>query len=155
MKLNYTFAAVALFVVLLIAAASNANGEDGARIALGHTAANSELPMGEIGYEHRGWELAASQIGEGDTKRGEQDTVPIYSLSHVVRPSWRFLGATNYYRIGVAYVDGSPLVGDTNFRLGIGLEWKVMQLEYFHYSSAGIHETNTGIDGVQLRLLIP
>lgn len=153
--MKWTAVGVVGFIVLLLFASCNARAHDGARISLGYTVANSERPMGEIGYEYQGWELAAALIGEGKTKRGYQDTVPVYSLSHLVRPSWHILGATNYYRIGVSYVDGSPLVGKANFRLGVGLDWEVIQLEYFHYSSAGINETNSGIDGLQLRYLIP
>lgn len=157
MKFNKTSAAVAAFIVVLIFAvySASSNAENGPRVSLGYSIINSELPFGEIGYEYNGWEVAASQWGSGKTKKGYQDPVNIYSLSHVVRPRWGVLGATNYYRIGVSYVDDSPLVGDTNFRLGIGLEWDHVQLEYFHYSSAGIHETNTGIDGIQLRLKLP
>lgn len=153
--MKWTILGVAAFIVLLILASGNARAEDGVRISLGHTLVNSEVTTGEVSFEYRGWEVAAALLGEGPTKRGDQDLVPVYSVSHVVRPSWRFMGATNYYRIGVAYVDGSPLVGTGNFRLGIGLEWRVVQLEYFHYSSAGINEINSGIDGIQLRYKIP
>lgn len=154
MKIKPTMVAVIVFIVVLVFAAYNARAEDGARISLGYTAANSTLPIGEIGYEYKGWEVAASLIGVGDTKNGEQKEVPVYSLSYITRPNWSFLGGRNYYRLGVSYVNGSPLVGDTNFRLGVGLEYKVFQVEYFHYSSAGIHQPNTGIDGIQLRFKI-
>jgi len=149
--MNFTKIAVIAFIVILILAAYDARAEDGWRVSLGHTAANSSMAFGSIGYEYKGIEIDATQIGHGSTKRGDQGTVNIFSLSHLVRPDWTFLGGKNYYRIGVSYQDGSPLVGDTNFRLGVGLEWKVFQVEYIHYSSAGIHRPNTGIDGIQLR----
>ena len=151
--MNKTSAAVLLFIVVLLFAASNAFAD--AKIALGKTAFNSSNTVGEIGWEFRDWEITAGLIGEGETKRGDQGVVPVYSFSKLVKPDWSFLGAKNYYRIGVAYVDGSPLVGNTNFRLGVGLAWKVASIEYVHYSSAGIHDTNTGIDIIMLRMNLP
>ena len=160
--MNWTRVLVALFIITLLFATYSAYGSEGspetnngARVSLGYSLINSELPFGEIGYEYNNWEVAASAYGEGKTKNGRQDVAYIYSLSHVVRPDWYVFNARNYYRIGVAYVDDSPLVGDTNFRLGIGMEWKLFAVEYFHYSSAGIHDVNTGIDGIQLRLKVP
>lgn len=158
-KISATVGGVILFLIALLAATNDARGSehagDGLRITLGHTVANSHMTNGELSYEYKGMELGYTLIGKGDTKKGYQDYVDVYSLSHIVRPSWCVWGACNYYRLGVAYVDSSPLVGRTNFRLGVGLEWRHVQLEYFHYSSAGIHETNTGIDGIQLRYKIP
>ena len=151
MKIKPTTIAVVIFAVLLVLAAFNASAQ-GFRTSLGYTVANSTTPWGEVSYEFpSGWELAGSVSGAGDTRRGPQGEVSTVSWSRVVRPDWWLLGGRNYYRLGVAYVDGSPLVGNTNFRLGIGLEFKVFQIEYFHYSSAGIHQPNTGIDGIQLR----
>lgn len=156
MKVKPTMIAVGIFIIIaLFAAYSEVQAEDGFRISLGYTVANSTMPAGEFSYEYKGYELAAMQIGVGDTRNGPQKEVNVFSFSRIVRPEWQVLGAKNYYRIGVAYVDGSPLVGDTNFRLGIGLEFKVFQVEYFHYSSAGIHQPNTGIDGIQLRFKMP
>lgn len=154
-KFKWTVVGVVTFIIVLLAASYDARAENGARISLGHTVANSEVTVGEVSYEWNDWEAGAMLIGEGDTKNGEQSTVPVYSVSHLVCPEWSILGADNYYRLGVAYVDGSPLVGDWNFRLGVGLEWKVFQLEYAHLSSAGIYETNSGIDMIQLRYKIP
>lgn len=152
MKIKPTMAAVFIFIVLLVLAAFNASAETGYRVSLGHTVANSHTPWGEFGYEFpNGWELAGSVSGAGDTARGRQGEVSTVSWSRIVRPDWHVLGGRNYYRLGVAHVDGSPLIGNSNFRLGIGLEFKVFQIEYFHYSSAGIHQPNTGIDGIQLR----
>lgn len=144
---------VALFIVILLLAAGSAWAD--ARIALGKTVFNSSSTVGEIGYEWRDWEANIGLIGQGSTKNGDTDTIATYSISKLVKPGWKFLGGKNYYRIGVAYIDGSPLVGGTNFRLGVGLEYKVFQLEYMHYSSAGIHKTNTGIDSLMLRLKLP
>lgn len=155
--MNKTSILVVLFIIVLVFATYSAYGseDNGTRISLGYSLINSELPFGELGYEHNNWEVAVSAFGGGKTKNGHQDTTYIYSLSHVVRPEWYVFKGRNYYRIGVAYVDDSPLVGDTNFRLGIGVEWRLIAVEYFHYSSAGIHSPNIGIDGVQFRLKIP
>ncbi len=152
MKIKPTAIAVGVFIFLLLFAAFNASAEPGFRVALGRTVVNSATPWGEFGYEFpNGWELAGSVSGAGDTARGPQGEVSTVSWSRIVRPDWWLLGGRNYYRLGVAYVDGSPLIGNSNFRLGIGLEYRVFQVEYFHYSSAGIHQPNTGVDGLQLR----
>lgn len=151
MKIKPTWVFVILFIVVLVAARYAEAA--GPRIGLGFTVANSTLAYGEVGYEFDGgYEITAGQNGVGDTRNGPQREVSIFSASRIVRPDWYFFGARNYYRIGVAYVHGSPLVGDTNFRLGVGLEWRHVQVEYFHYSSAGIHQPNTGIDGLYFRL---
>ena len=157
MKIRYTVVAVILFIVLLVLAMKSAEANEpsyeGVRISLGHTVANSSATWGEIGYEFKNnWELAASINGADETRNGWQDKVYVASLSKVIRPEWRIFDARNYYRLGVSYLNESNLVGKTNYRLGVGLEWKHIQVEYFHYSSAGIHKPNTGIDGILLRL---
>jgi hypothetical protein len=142
------------FIIVLILAAQDAYG-DSATIALGKTAFNSDSTYAEIGYEVRDWEFNVGLIGAGETKDGWQSTVLTYGVSKIVRPNWCFLGGCNYFRIGVAGVHGSPLVGPINFRLGIGMDYGVFKVEAFHYSSAGIFEDNTGIDGVMLKLELP
>ena len=150
---------VAIFIIILITAAYDAHSAEdsspdvnnqGVRISLGHTVFNSYDTYGNFGYEYKGFELAGSLQGtETD------DVVKMGSFSYLTRPDWHFLGAQNYYRIGVAYVDGSDLVGSGNYKLGVGLQWDVFAVEYFHYSSAGINSTNSGIDGVKIRYMIP
>lgn len=155
MKIKWTRIGVAAFIVALLFAAFSAKdafAEPGFRVALGRTLFNSAATWGEFGYElPNGWEIGAAVTGAGDTHNGQQGEVVALSFSRIVRPQWRVSGADFYMRLGVAYVDGSALIGDSNFRLGVGLEWSVLQLEYFHYSSAGIHQPNTGVDGVQIR----
>lgn len=146
MKKTAIAVVIFLFVLLLAMCSERSEAADGARIALGKTAVNSSHTYGEFGYEWNQWEITIGQIGQ------EEDPAEVFTLSRIVRPDWRILGATNFYRIGFAYVDDSPLIGDTNFRLGFGLEWELVQLEYFHYSSAGIHDPNTGVDGIQFRI---
>lgn len=147
MKIKKTAIAVVIFlIVLLLAMCNEANAEDGARVVLGKTMVNSSHTYGEFGYEYKSWEVTIGQIGQ------EDDPAEVFTLSRIVRPDWKLFGATNYYRLGFAYVDDSPLIGDTNFRLGFGLEWELVQLEYFHYSSAGLHDPNTGVDGIQFRV---
>lgn len=155
LKLNKTKIAVALFLVVLFFALVSERAAAQPVLSLGRTVLNSENTFGEIGWqfgERQQWEAAATLIGHGWTKRGDIERNHAFSVSRIVRPSWKFLGAANYYRIGAASVHGSPLVGGLNYRLGVGLDWGVVALEYVHYSSAGIHDPNTGIDGVQLRV---
>lgn len=155
LKHNLTKVAVALFLAVLLCAVAAERALAGPVLSLGRTVLNSENTFGEIGYQfgdRHQWEASASLIGQGWTKRGDIVKNEVFSLSRVVRPEWRFLGASNYYRIGVAKVNGSPLVGVPNYRLGVGLDWGVVAVEYVHYSSAGINDPNSGIDGIQLRL---
>ncbi|WP_346839830.1 acyloxyacyl hydrolase [Microbulbifer sp. SAOS-129_SWC] len=156
-KLKPALFVVAVFVALVICAmhAESTNAGEppgGPFLSLGHTALHSDNSVGEIGYRVGHWEAAAALIGQGHTSRGDIERARAWSVSRIVWPSWQLLGADNYYRIGAAYVDGDPLVGDWNYRLGLGLSWGLAEVEYFHYSSAGINDPNTGIDGVQLRL---
>lgn len=140
---------VGLFLALLAVAAYQ-EASAGPRIALGHTLINSHQTYGEFGFEYESWEVAGAQHGNGDA-----DTTDIISLSRIVRPGWNQWGAAVYLRLGGAYIKNSSLVGDTNYRLGLGIEHRIVAIEFFHYSSANIHEPNTGIDGVQVRWKIP
>ncbi|MCX2780430.1 acyloxyacyl hydrolase [Microbulbifer thermotolerans] len=154
LKFSWTKAAVILFVAVLTLALYSEDSEarDGVVLSLGHTVLNAHQTAGEVGYRFGRWEAAATRFGHGSTKRGDIDSAHAVSVSRIVRPGWKFLGAENYYRIGGSYVDGMPLVGNWNYRLGLGLAWDLVEVEYFHYSSAGINDPNTGIDGVQFRL---
>ena len=152
--MSYTKILVVIFIALLVSAGFNEYARaaepvtnSGPRISLGQTLFNQYETHGEIGYEWNRWEAAASIQGTPE----EDETTRITSLSRVVKPDWSIGPVNNYYRIGAARVHNSDLVGDFNFRLGIGLSHKVMSVEYFHYSSAGIYDTNTGIDGVMIR----
>ncbi len=153
MKINWTVLGVLLFILLILLASFDARS-DQSTISLGHTVFNSSATIGEYSYERNNWDFGLSLIGSGDTKKGYKDDTPIASISYLVRPDWEFLGGKNYYRLGGAYVHEHPLVGNSNYRLGVGMDWDVFALEYVHYSSAGIHETNTGIDAIQLRYQI-
>lgn len=149
-----TAIAVVVFIVALLFAMNDAYG-DQVNIALGRYVVNSDVPAGEIGYERKGWEVTAGLAGDGSTAKGRQDTHPIYSVSRLIRPEWYVLNAQNYYRLGVAKVFDSPLVGTTNYRLGIGFDFGNFAIEYAHYSSAGINSVNRGIDIVMLRIHLP
>ena len=120
------------------------------------TLVNSHLKVGEIGYEYNDWEVSASLIEAGDTKRGYNDQVEVYSLSYLTKPNWGYKGVDPFFRLGVSYNHDSNLVGNTNFRLGIGVNFhKVWRVEFNHHSSAGIHHPNTGVDYVTITYKIP
>lgn len=151
-KLDKTMIGVGVFIILLILALQSEMSNADPVVSLGSTAFNSHEPYGEFGYEYNKWEANIGIIGSGPTQKGDQGEVHVYSISRIVKPDWSFLKGKNYYRIGLAYVDDTPLVGDTNYRLGIGIDYGVFSIEYIHYSSSGIHETNRGIDAFQLRI---
>ena len=150
--MKYTHLLVALFIGVLLLASYSARASDGAYITLGHTVFNSSVTNAELSYRHSDWEFGVGQFGaENSTRNGPQDVHGYASISRLVYPGWRVAGGENYYRLGAAYVDDSPLVGNTNYRLGIGIDWGVFQVEFAHFSSAGMHPVNSGIDSVQAR----
>lgn len=122
---------------------------DGARVSLGVTQSKwMKETVLEVGIEWNKWELAAAQQGNSRNNTAEGVT-ELYSLTRVVRPDWNLSGNDwqNYYRIGPAYVANSPFVGNTNMRLGVGMEWRgIFALEWSHYSSANLHDPNFGVD---------
>lgn len=141
-----TALAVAVFVVLLLIAGC-ARAESGVRIGLGKSIVNAYGTVGEIGYEYNDWELSATLIGDEQTE--------VYSVSYLTRPI-DYKPAQPFLRLGVSYNSGSHLVGDSNFRLGVGVDFSdVWRLEYVHHSSAGIHKPNTGIDYVVMTYKMP
>ena len=126
-------------------------------VSLGYTLANSDTSVGEVAWLLPGqrWEIGAMAIGQGSTRRGPiVGHVKVYSVSRLVRPGWQLLGGESYFRLGLAYVDGHPLVGPGNYRLGAGIRWPRAALELGHFSSGGINDPNTGVDGVHLRVPI-
>lgn len=153
MKINKTTLGVLTFILILIAAGYSAktNAEQFATIGVGQTVINSELKVGMVGYEINNWEFNARLTEAGDTKNGHQDQQETYSVSYLTKPQWGYKGIDPYFRLGISKNSGGELVGDTNFMLGIGLDFHdVFRLELIHDSSAGIHQTNTGIDQIVL-----
>jgi hypothetical protein len=157
MAMNKTSIAVAAFIAILIAAGYAATTRaDTVQIGLGKSILNSSATVGEIGYERNGWEVQATLMGAGDTKNGQQDQLSIYSVSYITEPGWSYKGVEPYVRLGISHNTGSTLIGSSNFRLGLGVEFsKVFRLEYVHHSSAGIHDPNTGLDYVALSYVMP
>jgi hypothetical protein len=156
MKFNKTAFGVGIFVVILIFAGYSAKSNaDSIHLGLGKTFVNSSLAIGEIGYEKNNFEVQASLMEDGSTKNGQQDKMQIYSVSYLTKPQWGYKGIEPYVRLGLSYNDGSELVGRTNFRLGLGLDFnEVLRVEYVHHSSAGIHNPNTGIDYIMLNYTV-
>ncbi|MBG23759.1 MAG: hypothetical protein CMF22_10590 [Idiomarinaceae bacterium] len=157
-KISKTAIGVGVFVALLIAAgySMKANAtENQFHIGVGKTVINSHLKVGEVGYIHNNWDFEVSLMEAGDTKRGYQDNEVMYSVSYITEPSWGIYGIDPYFKLGVSANSGHTLVGDTNFRLGVGLDFHdVWRIEYVHHSSAGIHDPNTGVDYVKIDYLI-
>lgn len=158
MNINKTAIGVFIFICLLIFAGYSAKieAEEKFYIGVGKSVINSHGKVGEIGYEINDWEFQATLVEAGDTKNGFQDQLEIYSISYLTKPHWGYKGVDPYVRLGVSYNSGSNLVGDSNFRLGLGLTFHdVWRVEYSHHSSAGIHQTNTGIDYTSLTYTMP
>lgn len=147
-----TVQAVMLFIVILGAFLTFEKAEAAEPIgyvALGHSTFNYYQTTGEIAYTPGRWAIAAQLIGEGSYEGSKVETTKIYSVSRFVNAP--FNQGRPYARIGVAYVDDQmPLVGTWNFRLGLGYRAGRIRFEIGHYSSAGIWNTNRGIDFIQV-----
>ena len=151
-KLNYTMVAVIVFIVVLFFAMFSERAEAEGYIGLGKSTFNSHMMTGEAGYRKNNWDVGVQLIGAGQTKNGSNGPVWIGSVSHIIEPDWSIKNyADLFMRLGVAYVRESNLVGDFNFRLGVGFDMELFEVELYHISSAGISNNNTGIDGIMLR----
>jgi len=152
--MNKTTVAVILFIVfavIIFGYSEKSKADQSIQISLGETVINSHLTVSEIGYEYNQWEVQAALIEDGSTKNGYQDQMQVYSVSYRTEPDLEFWGVQPYSRLGVSYNSGSELVGDTNFKLGIGLDFhNVWRVEFSHHSSSGIHNPNTGIDYISI-----
>ena len=144
------------FIIVGLFAANNAWGfeKPQVKLGLGQTFANSNLMQGEASIDWYDWEAGLQLMEAGQTIKGDQDQLFIVFLTKSIRPDWCFVGCY-YQKIGLSYVPNSNLVGDLNYRLGVGVSFNVFELEYVHYSSAGIQPINSGVDGWIIALKIP
>jgi hypothetical protein len=147
---NRTALGVLTFIILLILAGYSAKSDaDSFNIGVGKSVINSHLKVGMVGYQINNWEFNARLMEAGPTKNGYQNQMETYSVSYITKPQWGVYGVGPYMRLGVSKNSGSSLVGDTNFMLGVGVDFnEVWRVEYVHDSSAGIAPTNTGVDAV-------
>lgn len=156
MKKHLVLILLVLCFVATLIVARKAEASTGPYIEYNRTMINSALTMGGIGYRtnNNKWDIALQYIGEGDTKNGEQTAKPIISLSRIVNPPWSVLRGDYYMRLGLAHTPDNQLVGDTTYRLGIGLRWDFVEAELGHISSGDLWKNNTGIDFVTLRFML-
>lgn len=151
-NIKYTVIGVLLFIIALMFAAYSEKANAGGYIGLGGSTFNSHSRLGEAGYRfENNWDAQVMIIGSGDNKNGPQGETYITSVSHLIYPQWNIGPANFFMRLGVAYVNKSNLVGPWNFRLGLGFDFDLFELEMGHVSSAGVWSPNTGIDSVVLR----
>lgn len=151
MKINKTALGVLAFIIILILAGYSAksSADDSFNIGVGKSVINSDLKVAMLGYQTNNWEFNARLMEAGDTKNRYQEQMETYSVSYLTKPDWGYKGVDPYFRLGVSKNGGSELVGDTNFMLGIGVDFHdVWRVEYVHDSSSGIHPVNTGVDAV-------
>lgn len=150
-------AVVFFLIVLVFALDAEAKEKEGfiPYLELGTTVVHSTVRVGGAGVVlYKKWDVHVGVMGEGDTrKHGYQAQKVFYSFSRIVHPNWRVLGGELRPRIGIAYTPDFQLVGRRNYRLGLILHYSVFELEYFHYSSAGINDNNRGVDGLAVRAL--
>lgn len=156
MKKTAYLVAFFIFVLILAGYSDRASSEDFFTLGIGTTVVNSTLKTAEIGYYYNQWEFQGTLIEEGKIKDGEQDQLKIASVSYLTEPDWGYKGVEPYFRLGLSYNSGSNLVGRSNFKLGIGVDFnRIFRVEYTHHSSAGIHNPNTGIDYLVMSYNLP
>lgn len=152
------FFGVQLFLVAAVSfAAADVSAEESRQntvsVGLGQALFNGDMTAAELSYRHRRWEFGGVILGQGDTAEGEQERLGYAaSITRVLRPGWEWCRGSVYGRVGVSYVDGSPLVSHFNFRTGFGIDFRAFSLEYQHFSSASLTRLNTGIDVIQFRI---
>lgn len=126
---------------------------EGVYFELGKTYLASSVTTHGVGYVNSdGWGVGIEATGKGQTRKGKTTPKPIISFYKVTDPNWKILGGNFKTSLGMSYTPDQLLVGPTNFRLEFSLEY-VGGAELFirHYSSAGLHTPNTGIDLVGFR----
>ncbi|WP_285763595.1 hypothetical protein [Biformimicrobium ophioploci] len=145
--------AIPLLVPVVVSAEDRKPDNFGATFSLGQAIRTSDSAVAEIALRYDRWELGGTIFGHGDTKRGDQNRLGYGgSVSRLFKPGWKLWQGDLYGRLGVAYIEDSPLVGEFNFRSGFGIDFRHFQIEYNHYSSGKIYPINTGIDLIQLKV---
>ncbi len=149
-NINATKIGVLIFIILLLVSltySEKSNAGEG-YVTLGHSTFNSEFTSPSMGYRFdNNMDITIGYFGDGELKNEDHDISAWASLSYVVEPNFKYIPGY-FMRIGVAYTPDINLVGDTNFRLGVGYDFGVWELELMHFSSAGTHHINTGIDTI-------
>lgn len=147
---NFSLFEMILSIVAITAITSTLSAKatsDELYIGVGHIIYNGEEFVGHVGYRKNGFELEVGLFGYGETDRGfVEEPIKYYSIAHVVRSQDPIiLGGKLTGKLGVAYVDDHPLVGNVNYMLGLGLSYKYWEISIDHISSAGINENNKGL----------
>ncbi|SDJ86271.1 acyloxyacyl hydrolase [Microbulbifer yueqingensis] len=146
-------ASAALFSLVTTAASATEPLPDGFGVSVGKAVLTGEMTSAAMSFRYRRWEAGAFIFGYGNTDDGPQERLAYAaSVSRLFRPDWQFCRASLYGRVGVAYVDGSPLVGHFNFRTGVGVDFGGFAFELMHYSSASLTPLNTGINLLEFRV---
>lgn len=117
-------------------------------IHLGGQVNASDATMGGGGVIYKGkLDLGVTYIAEGDTEWGKHESMRAMSISRIVTPGL----FNNHFFIGVGYanVQHTLLVGEHNFDLKIGGQWRWGRIYYNHISDLDIGtNNNTGLDGI-------
>jgi hypothetical protein len=108
--------------------------------------------MGGLGVIYKGKiDVSVTYIGEGETDWGKHDSMRVVSITRIVTPGW--YGDTFFMGLGYANVQDTPLVGEHNFNLMIGGQWKWGRIYYNHQSDFDIGtNNNSGLDGLHVAM---
>jgi len=106
------------------------------------------------------WDIGTSITSVGDTKWGDHDKIKILSVSRIIQPGWfgnHVFGMAGVSKIknsaaGVPDINGPVLVGEINFNLGLGFQWRTGKILCMHYSSLNVNDVNHGVNACKLRL---
>jgi len=96
------------------------------------------------------WDIGTSITSVGDTKWGPHDKLKILSVSRIIQPGW--LGNHVFGMAGVSKINDPVLVGEINFNMGLGFQWRTGKLLCMHYSSLNVNDVNHGVNACKLRL---
>ena len=108
--------------------------------------------MGGFGLLYKNkLDISVNYIGEGETHWGKHETMRVISITRIVTPGW--YDNTFFMGIGYANVRDTELVGEHNFNLMVGGQWKWGRIYYNHQSDFDIgSNNNSGLDGVHISM---
>lgn len=150
-KLEPIVTAIALFVVALASALESERAEAGdfkPYLGIGGQVNVSDATMASAGILYKNKiDFSVTYIGEGDTEWGKHDSMRVVSINRIVTPGW--FGDTLFLGVGYANVQETLLVGEHNFNLMIGGQWKWGRIYYNHISDFDVGtNNNSGLDGL-------
>jgi len=142
---------ITIFVITLATALESERAEASdfkPYMAIGGQVNVSDASMASAGIIYKNKiDVRVTYIGEGDTEWGKHESMRVFSVNRIVTPGW--FGDTFFMGVGYANVQETRLVGEHNFNLMVGGQWKWGRIYYNHISDFDVGTNdNTGLDGL-------